>query len=291
MSGRDCVIHIVAGPTASGKSARALELARALDGVIINSDSLQIYDALPVLSAQPPPEDLSAAPHRLYGVLHPNEVCSAGNWREMAVPLIEEILSEGRTPVICGGTGLYIKTLTEGLSPIPGVPDDVRARVVALQKELGNPDFYEALRCRDPVMAARLHPGHTARLIRAYEVIEATGCSLAEWQALEREGPPPHWRFEIHKIMPEREILRARCDARLEQMMEGGVMEEIAAFDARLESGEVAEGVPITKALGFKPLRAYLRGEMSRDEAMEQAKAETRRYAKRQVTWFRHQLA
>lgn len=290
MPERDCLIHIVAGPTASGKSAKALELARVLDGVVINCDSLQIYGALPILSAQPSAADHDAAPHRLYGALHPNEVCSAGNWREKAIPAIEEVLSAGKAPIICGGTGLYIKALTEGLSPIPDIPEEVRARAIALQKELGNPAFHAALEKRDPVMAARFHPFHTARLVRAYEVIEATGRSLAEWQDMEREGPPAHWRFEIHKIMPERDELRARCDARFDWMMENGVLDEVAAFDARLEAGEVAEGVPITKALGFKPLRAYLRGEISRDEAVERAKGETRRYAKRQVTWFRHQL-
>lgn len=290
MPNAGAVIHIVAGPTASGKSAKALELAQSQNGVVINCDSLQIYDALPILSAQPTPEDRAAAPHRLYGALHPNEVCSAGNWRQMVFPVIESTLKEGKAPVICGGTGLYIKALTEGLSPIPDIPEEVRARAVALQKELGNPAFYEALRERDPAMAERFHPFHTARLIRAYEVIESTGRSLAEWQEMEREAPPAHWRFEIHKIMPERDELRMRCDARFDWMMENGVLEEVAAFDARLETGEVTEGVPITKALGFKPLRAYLRGEISRDEAVERAKAETRRYAKRQVTWFRHQL-
>lgn len=290
MPERDCLIHIVAGPTASGKSAKALELARVLDGVVINCDSLQIYGALPILSAQPSAADHDAAPHRLYGALHPNEVCSAGNWREKAILAIEEVLSAGKAPIICGGTGLYIKALTEGLSPIPDIPEEVRARAIALQKGLGNPAFHAALEKRDPVMAARFHPFHTARLVRAYEVIEATGRSLAEWQDIEREGPPAHWRFEIHKIMPERDELRARCDARFDWMMENGVLDEVAAFDARLEAGEVAEGVPITKALGFKPLRAYLRGEISRDEAVERAKGETRRYAKRQITWFRHQL-
>ncbi|MCC6598022.1 MAG: tRNA (adenosine(37)-N6)-dimethylallyltransferase MiaA [Alphaproteobacteria bacterium] len=284
------LIHIVAGPTASGKSAKALALAQALDGVIINCDSLQIYDALPLLTAQPSAQEQKATQHRLYSVLHPNAVCSAGNWREMVIPEIEGVLAAGKVPIVCGGTGLYIKTLIEGLSPMPDVPDAIRAEAVDLQKNLGNPAFYAALQACDPVMAERLHPFHTARLVRAYEVMAATGKSLAAWQDIPREGPPAHWHFEIHKIMPEREESKSRCDARFEWMLENGALDEVEALDRRLVAGEVHENVPVTKALGFKPLRAYLRGEMSRAEAVERAKVETRRYAKRQVTWFRHQL-
>lgn len=290
MSNRSATIYIVAGPTASGKSARAIELAKEHNGVIINCDSLQIYDALPMLTAQPSEEDFAEVPHRLYSHLHPNDVCSAGNWREHAMPVIEEVLSEGKTPIICGGTGLYIRSLTDGLSPIPDIPDDVRNAVVARYEDIGAEEFYADLQKRDPEMAARFHVNHKARIVRAMEVLEATGKSLAEWQKLEREGPPEHWKFEIETIIPERTELYDRCNRRFLQMLDMGVMDQVEEFSTRIENGEVTEGVPVTKALGFKPLRAYLKGEMSKEDAIEQSQIDTRHYAKRQTTWFRNQI-
>ena len=283
-------IHIVCGPTAGGKSAKAMELARKHEGVIINCDSQQIYDGLPALSAQPPEEDKAEIPHRLYAHLHPNDVCSAGNYRELAEPVIEEVIAEGHTPIICGGTGLYIRALMEGLSPIPDIPSDVRDEVVARYEELGAEEFYAQLKARDPVMAERFHVNHKARIIRAMEVLEATGKSLAEWQELDRQPPPAHWDFEVHKVLPERETLYARCNERFEWMVENGALEDVKTFDARLQSGEVKDGVPLCKALGFKELRAYLNGEMSKEDAIEKAQGITRRYAKRQTTWFNNQL-
>lgn len=290
MSNRSATIYIVAGPTASGKSARAIELAKEHDGVIINCDSLQIYDALPMLTAQPSEEDFAEVPHRLYAHLHPNDVCSAGNWRELAMPVIEEVLTQGKTPIICGGTGLYIRALTDGLSPIPDIPDDVRNAVVEKYESIGAEEFYKELEARDPEMAARFHVNHKARIIRAMEVLEATGKSLAEWQKLEREGPPEHWKFEIETIIPERETLYDRCNRRFLQMIDMGVMDQVEEFSARIERGEVNEGVPVTKALGFKPLRAYMKGQMSLEDAIEQSQIDTRHYAKRQTTWFRNQI-
>lgn len=284
------IIHIIGGPTASGKSAKAMELARALNGVIINCDSQQLYNDLPILSAQPSEADKAEIPHRLYAELHPNDVCSAGNWRELAEPIIQEVIDSGKTPIICGGTGLYIKALIDGLSPMPDIPEDVRTRVVARHEEWGAEKFYAELQARDPEMAARFHVNHKARIIRAMEVLEATGKSLAEWQKLDRQGPPDSWAFEIHKVLPERETLYDRCNKRLELMIEAGALDEVATFDARIKSGEINEGVPLCKALGFKELRAHLKGEMSLQDAIERAQGITRRYAKRQVTWFRNQL-
>lgn len=283
-------IYVIGGPTASGKSAFALDLAAKHNGVIINADSMQIYDGLPTLTAQPPCEDMDKAEHALYGVLHPNTPCSAGNWREMVEPLITQLLRKGKTPIICGGSGLYIKALIEGLSPIPDIPEDVRERVVRLQKELGNPTFHLELQKRDPVMANRFHPFHTARLVRAMEVLEATGKSLAEWQEIPPLLPPENWRFDITLIMPEREILYDRCNRRFLQMMENGVMDEVETYHKLLTNGEVEDNKPLNKALGFKPLRRYLLGEISKEHAIELSQNETRRYAKRQVTWFRHQI-
>ncbi|MFP4314539.1 MAG: tRNA (adenosine(37)-N6)-dimethylallyltransferase, partial [Alphaproteobacteria bacterium] len=173
---------------------------------------------------------------------------------------------------------------------IPDIPHDVRNAVVEKYETIGAEAFYAELKKRDPVMAARFHVNHKARIIRAMEVLEATGKSLSDWQKLEREGPPEHWDFDIETIIPERETLYNRCNTRFLQMIEGGVLDEVAEFSERLDSGEVKEGVPVTKALGFKPLRAYLRGEMDLEAAIEQSQIDTRHYAKRQTTWFRNQI-
>ncbi|MEM7679915.1 MAG: tRNA (adenosine(37)-N6)-dimethylallyltransferase MiaA [Pseudomonadota bacterium] len=283
-------IHIIAGPTASGKSARAVELARGVNGVIINCDSKQIYNAMPILTAQPSAEEQEDIPHRLYGHLHPNDVCSAGNWREMVEPVIEDVLEAGQTPIICGGTGLYIKALMEGFSPIPDIPQAVRDATNKMHAKLGNPAFHGALKKRDPVMAQRLHEYHTARLIRAWEVIEATGKSLAEWQKVEPIKPPEHWNFEVELIIPERETVRARCHTRFVEMVEQGALEEVEDFQKRIDNGEVRDDIPLARAHGFRFLRSFQRGEISKDEAIEKSVTETRQYAKRQVSWFRNQL-
>lgn len=283
-------IHIIAGPTASGKSARALELAQNTNGVIINCDSVQIYDDLPILTAQPSTEDLAAAPHMLYGTLHPNDICSAGHWREMVIPIIKTLLSEGKTPIICGGTGLYIKALMQGLSPMPDIPDDIRARAIEIQETETIEQIFARIEARDTVMSERLDPKNRARLIRAWEVFEATGKSLAEWQALPLQAPPTHWSFNVEKIIPEREELYARCDKRFEIMLERGALDEITAFDKRIENGEVKPSVPLNKALGLKFLRQYMAGDMSLDEATSLSQTQTRQYAKKQMTWLRNQL-
>ncbi|HBR69125.1 MAG TPA: tRNA (adenosine(37)-N6)-dimethylallyltransferase MiaA [Rhodospirillaceae bacterium] len=290
MSSGTKTIRIVAGPTASGKSARALELAGAENGVVINCDSMQLYDGLPILTAQPSEEDKAKAPHLLYGALHPGDMCSAGDWCKLVRPLIEKTLQEGRTPIIVGGTGLYIKALMEGLSPIPEIPEEIRQAAEALQRELGNPAFHAALGKRDPVMAQRLHPSNTQRLVRAWEVLEHTGRSLAEWQSLDKVAPPAHWNFEVEIIMPEREELYRRCDARFLKMMDMGVLDEVKDFSGKLESGEIPADAPLTKALGFTHLRRYLAGDITQGEAIALSQLDTRRYAKRQVTWFRNQL-
>lgn len=284
------IIHIIAGPTASGKSARALEVAKQMDGEIVNCDSMQVYDGLHTLTAQPPEEDLKQATHHLYSCRHPNDVCSAGNWREMVEPLIQDILTREKTPIIVGGSGLYIKALTDGLSPMPDVPDEIRSAVVARYEKIGAIAFYDELLARDPVMAKRFHVNHKARIIRSMEVLEATGKSLAEWQELERLSPPQNWDFKIEIIIPERPILHDRCNKRFDWMLENGALEEVEEFTARIKSGEVKEAIPLTKALGYRELLAYIKGDLTREEACAGAKAKTRQYAKQQVTWFRNQM-
>lgn len=283
-------IHIIAGPTASGKSALAIEHAQKLGGAIINCDSRQIYDALPILSAQPSEEDKNTVPHHLYGTLHPNDLCSAGSWRDMAVPVIEKLLDDGVVPIITGGNGLYIKTLMEGISPIPEVPAEIRAAAVARQQELGNPAFHEELARRDPQTAAKYHPMHTARLVHAWEVLEATGTPLAEWQAIPKAAPPDDWTFDITLVMPDRETLYARCNKRFHQMMAMGAMEELEAFDSHVENGEISRDSVVIKTVGANALRALRSGRISREDAIILAQTETRQYAKRQTTWFKNQI-
>ena len=290
MSKKPSLIYVIAGPTASGKSARALELARAMNGVIIHADSRQIYDGLPILAAQPTTEEKSEIPHELYGVIHPNDNCSAGIWRDMAHAVIRKTLDADKAPIVVGGTGLYLRALIDGLSRIPNIPDEIREAAIKKQEELGNPAFHAELAKRDPVMAARFHPSHTARLVRAWEVLEATGKSLAEWQNAPPDAPPKEWKFQIEKIMPPRDALNNNCDARFLKMMEIGALEEVKNFQAKIESGAVREDAPLTKSLGFQPLVDFLKNRISRDEAITQAQTETRQYAKRQMTWFRHQL-
>jgi len=284
-------VIIIAGPTASGKSACAMEVAQKRNGVIINADSMQIYDALPLLTAQPGPDDMNRVQHVLYAALPPKENCSAQSWREMALKEIETAFKNGKTPVVTGGTGFYIKALMQGLSPIPDVPVEIRARMAARQKETGNPAFHTELAKLDPGMAARLNPNDTQRLIRAREVLEATGKSLSWWQSLPPATDETGYHFDVRLIMPERADLYSRCDTRFEAIMAQGALDEVSAFCKRLDDGTVPQDAAITHALGFRPLRRYLGGEIKRDEAITLAKAETRQYAKRQVTWFRHQIA
>lgn len=284
------VISIIGGPTASGKSAKALELAQARGGAVINCDSMQIYDGLPLLTAQPSAADREAAPHYLYGALHPNEMCSAGRWQRMAVPLIQQLLDEGIAPIICGGTGLYIKALTEGLSPIPDIPLEVKQRGDALMAEMGVPAFHAMLEARDPLIAGRFHENHSARLLRAWEVLEHTGRSLASWQQEPRQGAPDGWEFEFEFVMPDRAVLYDRCNRRFEMMLEQGAVQEAEDFAAQIEAGHVDGHCLLTKALGYKALLSYARGDIDLDTAKAQAQQETRRYAKRQMTWFRNQF-
>lgn len=249
---------------------------------------MQVYAALPILTAQPSLEEKQDIPHQLYGLLHPDEKSSAGLWRAMAITAIEDALAQGKTPIIVGGSGLYIKALTEGFSPMPDVPDDIRIQATALCEELGAEKFHTMLQQRDPVMAARFHPNHSARLIRAYEILETTGQSLSVLQDMPKEEPPAHWHFDITLVMPEKKTLDARCDARFDWMMANGAIEEVREFSKR---DDVSADALIRKALGLFPLAQWLEGSLSKDASIERAKIDTRQYAKRQLTWFRHQIS
>lgn len=283
-------VLIIGGPTASGKTGLGITCAEHYDGVVINADSMQVYDALHILTAHPDKRERAAAPHRLYGALSPAEKCSAAMWRDMALSEIDAAQGAGKLPILVGGTGFYLKTLIEGISPIPDVPDDVRATAIRIQQEMGNPAFYAALADRDPEMAARLDPNNTQRLIRAWEILETTGRSLSYWQDLPPDDLSSHLRFFVVSLLPPRAELYARCDARFLHMLENGAREEVAGFVQKIQAGEVPENAAVTQALGYREIAAMLSGTMAEEQAVEKAQQKTRQYAKKQMTWQRHQM-
>jgi tRNA dimethylallyltransferase len=277
---------LIAGPTASGKSALALALAERLGGTVINADAMQVYRELRVLTARPDADDERRAPHRLYGHVPGAEAYSAARYAAEARAAIAAAEEAGSLPIVVGGTGLYFKALTEGLSPIPPIPDEIRARWRACAGEEGAAALHAILAERDPEMAARLRPTDPQRLVRALEVLEATGTSLARWQ---EEPGEPVVRVEDGRavvVAPERDVLRQRIDARFDRMMAHGAVEEVRALLQLALSPEL----PVMRALGVGPLARLIAGEASPAEAAEAAKAETRQYAKRQLTWLRRNM-
>jgi tRNA dimethylallyltransferase len=273
---------IVAGPTASGKSALALAIAREFDGVIVNADSMQVYRELAILTARPGQAELDAAPHRLYGVLPASERCSAGRWREMAMAAMAE--TPAKLAIVTGGTGLYLRALRQGLSPIPDIPADVQNDGAGLLARIGAPALHQELATLDPQTALRLQPGDSQRILRAWLVAKATGRALSEWQ---REVPladtGPCLSFTL---MPPREQLYEAIDGRFRRMVEQGAIEEARDF---LALG-LNPSLPVMKAVGLRELARMLAGEIPLEIAIAAAQQETRRYAKRQITWLRHQI-
>jgi len=280
-------VVVIAGPTASGKSALALALALARDGVVINADSMQLYAELSLLTARPEAPALALAPHRLYGILPATEPGSAARWRDLAVAEIRAAHQAGRLPIVTGGTGLYLKALLEGLAEMPPVPSLVRQQAVALWQELGGEGLRQRLAEYDPLTAARLQPGDRQRLVRAWEVWAASGVPLSQWQAAPASGPPPGLRFTVVVLDPPREALYRACDGRLRTMVERGALAEVAALMAL----GLDPQLPAMKSLGVPELRRHLLGELTLEQALSAAQIATRHYAKRQLTWFRHQLA
>jgi tRNA dimethylallyltransferase len=278
---------LLAGPTGSGKSALALEIAELIDGAIVNADSMQVYRELKLLSARPSAEDEARVPHHLYGVMTAGDQCSVGRWLRMVEPALIEVRGAGRTPVFVGGTGLYLRALTEGLAPVPEIPPEIKTQAAELVAFLKPDEFHRRLSERDPEMAARLNPSDSQRVRRAWEVVEATGVSLAQWQAVEHSEPLIPEQNTMRLILdPPREAVYARCDARFDAMIEAGALAEVEALGVLGLDPEL----PIMKALGMPELSAYLAGELPLEQAVEHAKTATRRYAKRQSTWFRNQM-
>jgi tRNA dimethylallyltransferase len=276
---------VVAGPTASGKSAFAVALAEAFGGVIVNADSLQTYRDLFILTARPDSASEARAPHRLYGYLDAAERGSAAAWRRRALAEIAAATKAGRLPIVVGGTGLYLRALTEGLAPVPDIAEEIRREAIALHRALGGVRFREQLAALDPTAARRLPAGDTQRLVRAFEVVRATGLPLAAWQGRPPEAPP--YRFATIRLMPPRDRLYQACNDRFAAMIAGGALAEAAALLAR----RLDPDLPAMKAIGLPELFAHLQGELSLAAAVAAGQRATRRYAKRQITWLRHQSA
>jgi tRNA dimethylallyltransferase len=277
---------LIAGPTASGKSALALELARTRDAVIINTDSMQVYRDLRVITARPTPAEEALVPHRLYGHVDAAANFSAGAWVNDASAALAQARAQKRLPIFVGGSGLYFKALTRGLSAVPPIAAEIRDGVRARLERDGAEALHAELVRVDPVSAERLKPRDRTRIARALEVVEATGRSLADWH---RDGLPPllpPGQFSALFLAPERDELYARIDARFNAMLNAGALEEVAALAAR----RLDSLLPAMKAHGVPALIRHLHGEISLEEAAVTGRADTRHYAKRQFTWFRHQL-
>lgn len=274
---------LIAGPTASGKSALAISLATAAGGAVINADSMQVYRDLRVITARPSENDERETPHRLFGHVDASENFSAGRWAVDAERVLRELEAEKRLPIFTGGTGLYFRALTQGLSDMPQVPAAVREKVRHACEDVATPDLHAKL---DPQMAARLRPSDRQRIIRALEVFEATGRSLAEWQRNPRAPILKPEETAAVFLAVDRKELHARINARFDKMLEGGALDEVRSLAAR----NLSPALPAMKAHGVPWLVRHLRREISLEEAAEGGKGDTRKYAKRQETWFRHQM-
>ncbi len=277
---------LIAGPTASGKSAAALEVAQALDGVVINADSKQVYRDVRVLSARPSAEEEARAPHALYGFVPSTDAYSVGRWLQDVSGTLKDAEAQGKLPIITGGSGLYFKALLEGLSPVPDIPEDVRERWREAASEMSAEDLHARLRACDPETASQLRPSDPQRIVRALEVFDATGRSLAAWQ--KEAGAPVLREAETVRffVSRPREELYARINARFDAMLSEGALEEVKALAAQ----NLDPDLPVMRAHGVKPLMDMLLGRLTEDEAVERVKTDTRRYAKRQETWAKSNM-
>jgi tRNA dimethylallyltransferase len=277
---------LIAGPTAGGKSALALRLAEQLRGVVVNADSMQVYRELAILTARPTPQEEARAPHALYGFVGGAEPYSAGRYAADAAQAIATAGAHGQVPIIVGGTGLYFKVLLEGLSPVPAADPAVRAHWRAEAARRPAPQLHAILARRDPAMAARLMPTDPQRIVRALEVLESTGRSLADWQR--EPGRPVLAGHAVARllVLPDRGALAAAIGARLDAMLAAGALAEVQSL---LRLG-LSDELPVMRALGVAPFAAHLAGKLPLDAALEAAKAETRQYAKRQLTWLRRNM-
>lgn len=279
-------LALIAGPTASGKSDLAVRLAQALlatgrEGIVINADSAQVYADLQVLSARPTDSEKGTVPHKLFGTWDGAEACSAADWAAAAKHEIAAAHAAGAVPILVGGTGLYIRTLLDGIAPVPEIEADIRAAV----RSLATAAAFAALQDEDPERAAKLDAGDSQRIARALEVVRSTGSTLAQWQQRKEGGIGNSVTLSPLVILPEREWLSTRCDQRFSVMMDNGAVEEVEALLAR----GLSEDLPVMRAIGVPQIAAFLRGDCSREAAIALGQQATRQYAKRQYTWLRHQ--
>jgi tRNA dimethylallyltransferase len=283
--GIDADAVLIAGPTASGKSGASLALAETIGGDIVNADSMQVYAEPRVLTARPSDEDMRRVPHLLYGHVSVLQPYSVGRYKSDAAHALEQVRGWGRVPIFVGGTGLYFSALTQGIANIPPVPSRVREAVTARRKEIGGEAFHVELAARDLQTAMRLRPSDTQRVLRAYEVFEATGRPLSQWQTETGKPVLAGLRLARFVLAPMREELYARIDARFDRMVEKGALSEAVALAG------VDPSLPAAKILGRRELLAVHAATMTLDEAKAAAKQATRQYAKRQLTWFRNRMA
>jgi tRNA dimethylallyltransferase len=274
-------LALIAGPTASGKSALALALAEAANGVIINADSAQVYRDVPILSAAPTEAHKARAKHRLYGERDGALPCSAADWSALAKTEIEQAHKVGKLPILAGGTGLYLRTLLDGIAPIPPIDPEVRRHARARPLNENRAD----LELLDPEAAARLNPADTTRIARALEVVQSTGRSLKAWQSERTGGIGSQVNLRTIILLPPRDWLYARCDARFAAMVEQGAIGEVERLLAR----GLDPALPVMRAIGVREIAAFLRGVCDREAMIAAGSQATRRYAKRQYTWFAHQ--
>jgi tRNA dimethylallyltransferase len=274
-------LALIAGPTASGKSALALALAERADGVVVNADSAQVYQDLRTISARPSPEEEARTPHRLYGYRDGAEPCSAADWAQDAREAIAEAHAAGRLPILAGGTGLYLRTLIEGIAPVPEIDPKIRAAVRAMPVD----QAHIALGWEDPEAAKLIRPSDTTRTARALEVVRSTGRTLRQWQQAKAGGIGDSISLKPLLLLPPRDWLYTRCDNRFEKMFSDEGIEEVSSLLER----RLPPLVPIMRAIGVREISAFLSGELSREQALEAGKTATRQYAKRQYTWFSRQ--
>jgi tRNA dimethylallyltransferase len=272
---------VIAGPTASGKSALAVALAERTGGVLVNADSAQVYRDLRILSAAPGPEDHSRAEHRLYGVLDGAQPCSAADWASMARREIADVHAAGRLPIMVGGTGLYLRTLLDGIAPVPPIDPAVRSQV----RSASRVENRRLLEIRDPLAAQMINQQDTTRTARALEVVLSTGRTLGEWQTRKEGGIAQDVALEPLILLPPRAWLYERCDKRFARMIEIGGLDEVRALLSR----GLDPNLSIMRAIGVAEVTAFLSGDTSLDQAITAGQQATRRYAKRQYTWFAHQ--
>lgn len=279
-------VFIIGGPTASGKSKLALHWAKKNNGVIINGDSMQVYNDLPILTAQPNAIEKMDVPHKLYGTLSGNQPCSVAKWQKIALKAIEAVWKSGKKPIVVGGSGLYLQSLVRGLSDIPDIPTETRTLVRNKHQELGTKDFHKYLSTIDPLMGKRLHENDQQRIMRAAEVMLTTNKSLAHWQATTNCDAVQHLQCSLIVLLPPRAQLHQNSAKRLEGMISAGAIDEVKAIRKK----RYDNNFPIMKALGVTELSAYLEKNISLQEALDKTLLSTQQYIKRQSTLFRNQF-